>query len=182
MDIMIIAWICVFIIHPFVRQGKSTELNFFNCYVETNLVCSEIIPIVFLANVTEVRVHCTFRTLSGVVLVVGTGLILRRCSTLGDFVEAFRVATLPAANALRAISEGSVCFTVQAETSLALEELEERYSSGRLQTDLQKFLVTDDIIELADGEEVVVSVYIDEREFREALYYLTNVDQEGNLA
>ena len=166
----------------FVRQGKLTELNFFKCYVETNLVCSEIIPIVFLANVTEVRVHCTFRTLSGVVLVVGTGLILRRCSTLGDFVEAFRVATLPAANALRAISEGSVCFTVQAETSLALEELEERYSSGRLQRDLQEFLVTDDIRQLADGEEVVVSVYIDEREFREALYYLTNVDQEGNLA
>ncbi|XP_074613751.1 uncharacterized protein LOC141873603 [Acropora palmata] len=128
----------------------------------------------------EVRVHCTFRTLSGVVLVVGTGLILRRCSTLWDFVEAFRVATLPAANALRAISEGSVCFTVQAETSLALEELEERYSSGRLQRDLQEFLVTDDIIELADGEEVVVSVYIDEREFREALYYLTNVDQEDS--
>ena len=116
------------------------------------------------------------------VLVVGTGLILRRCSTLGDFVEAFRVATLPAANALRAISEGSMCFTIQTETSLALEELNERYSSGRLQRDLQEFLVTDDIRQLADGEEVVVSVYIDEREFREARYYLTNVGQEGNLA
>ena len=114
------------------------------------------------------------------VLVVGTGLILRRCSTLGDFVEAFRVATLPAANALRVISEGSVCFTVQAETSSALEELHERYSTGRLQRDLQDFLVTDDIRQLAGGEEVVVSVYIDEREFREALDDLTNVDQEGN--
>ena len=131
---------------------------------------------------TEVRVHCTFRTLSGVVLVVGTGVILRRCSTLDDFVEAFRVATLPAANALRVISEGSMCFTVQAETSLALEELEERNRSGRLQRDLQEFLVTEDIRQLADGEEVVVSVYIDEREFREARSYLTNVDQEGNLA
>ncbi|XP_015771254.1 PREDICTED: tetratricopeptide repeat protein 28-like isoform X1 [Acropora digitifera] len=127
-----------------------------------------------------VGVHCTFRTLSGVVLVVGTGLILRRCSTLGDFVEAFRVATLPAANALRAISEGSMCFTIQTETSLALEELNERYSSGRLQRDLQEFLVTDDIRQLADGEEVVVSVYIDEREFREARYYLTNVGQEDS--
>ena len=128
---------------------------------------------------TEVRVHCTFRTLSGVVLVVGTGLILRRCSTLEDFVEAFRVATLPAANALRAISEGSVCFTVRAETSLALEELHKRYSTGRLRRDLQEFLVTDDIRQLANGEEVVVSVYIDEREFKEALDDLTNVNQEG---
>ena len=87
---------------------------------------------------------------------------------------------MPAANALRAISEGSVCFTVLAETSVALEELYERYSTGRLQRDLQEFLVTDDIRQLTNGEEVVVSVYIDEKEFREALDDLTNVNQEGN--
>ena len=125
--------------------------------------------------------RCTFRTLSGVVLTVGTGLILRRCSTFEDFVEAFTVAILPAANELRAISEGSVYFTVRAETSLALEELHKRYSTGRLQRDLQEFLVTDDIRQLANGEEVVVSVYVDDKEFREALDDLTNSNQEGNL-
>ena len=114
------------------------------------------------------------------VLVVGTVLILRRYSTFEDFVEAFRVAILPAAIELRTISEGSVCFTVQAETSLALEKLYKRYSAGRLQRDLQEFLVTDDIRQLANGEEVAVSVYINEEEFREALDDLTNVDQEGN--
>ena len=107
-------------------------------------------------------------------------MILRRCSTLEDFVEAFTVAILPAATELRAINEGSVCFTVRAETSVALEELYERYSTRRLQRDLQEFLVTDDIRQLANGEEVVVSVYIDEKEYREALDDLTNVDQEGN--
>ncbi|XP_015752594.1 PREDICTED: uncharacterized protein LOC107332376 [Acropora digitifera] len=127
----------------------------------------------------DIRVRCTFRTLSGVVLTVGTGLILRRCSTFEDFVEAFTVAILPAANELRAISEGSVCFTVRAETSLALEELHKRYSTGRLQRDLQEFLVTDDIRQLANGEEVVVSVYVDDKEFREALDDLTNSNQEG---
>ena len=81
---------------------------------------------------TEVRVHCTFRKLSGVLVLVNAALILRRCSTLEDFIQAFRVATLPAATALRAISEGSVCFTVRAETSLALEKLRKRYSTGRL--------------------------------------------------
>ena len=128
----------------------------------------------------EVRVHCTFRTLGGVLLAVNAGLILRRCSSLEDFIQAFREATLPAATALRAISEGSVCFTVRGETSVALEELHKRYSTGRLQRDLQEFLVTDDIRQLANGEEVVVSVYIDEKEFREALDDLTNVNQEGN--
>ena len=107
-------------------------------------------------------------------------MILSRCSTLEDFVEAFTVAILPAAPELRAISEGSMCFTVRAETSVALEELYERYSTGRLQRDLQEFLVTDDIRQLANGEEVVVSVYIDEKEYKEALDDLTNVDQEGN--
>ena len=138
-----------------------------------NLLFSEIMP-------TDVRIRCIFRTLNGVVLVVGSGLILRRCSTLEDFVEAFRVAILPAATELRAISDGSVCFTVRGETSVALEELYERYSAGRLQRDLQEFLVTDDIRQLANGEEVVVSVYIDEKEFREALDDLTKVNQEGN--
>ena len=113
-------------------------------------------------------------------MVVGTGLILRKCSSLEEFVEAFRVATLPAANALRAISEGSVCFTVQAENRSALEALWERYRNGTLQNDLQEFLVTDEIIKLADGEEVIVTVYIDEQEFRNALGDLRNIEQQGN--
>ncbi|XP_074613318.1 uncharacterized protein LOC141873272 [Acropora palmata] len=129
--------------------------------------------------VGEVRILCTFRTLRGVLLLVGPGLILRRCSTLEDYVEAFRVAILPAAIELRAVSDGSVCFTVQAETRLALEELHKRYSTGRLQRDLQEFLVTDDIRQLANGEEVVVSVYVVDKEFREALDDLTNVGQDG---
>ena len=107
-------------------------------------------------------------------------MILRRSSTLEEYIQVFTDVILPAAIELRAISEGSVCFTVQAETSLALEELYERYSTGRLQRDLQEFLVTDDIRQLANGEEVVVSVYIDENEYREALDDMTNVDQEGN--
>ena len=97
-----------------------------------------------------------------------------------EFFEHFNHAILPAATKLVALSEGSVCFTVQAETSLALEELYQRYSTGRLQRDLQEFLVTDDIRQLADGEEVVVHVHIDEEEFREACDDLINMDKEGN--
>ncbi|XP_015749168.1 PREDICTED: uncharacterized protein LOC107328948 [Acropora digitifera] len=148
-----------------VGQGKLTDLKFFKCYVET-----------------YVGVHCIFRTLSGVLLVVGTGSILRRCSTLDEFVIAFGVAVLPTAVLLRDMFEGSVCFVVQAETSLALEELYERYRTGRLRRDLQEFLVTDDIRQLADGEEVVLSVYINEKELREVLDDLTNVDVEAREA
>ncbi|XP_068741964.1 uncharacterized protein [Montipora capricornis] len=133
------------------------------------------------AMIGGVRVHCTFRTISGVLLVGCTGLILHKCSSLEDFVEAFGAAALPTATALRAISEGSVCFTVQAETSSALQELWQRYCNGVLQRNLQDFLVTDEIRELADGEDVIVYVYIDEREFRETVAYLTKVEQ-GEIA
>ena len=111
---------------------------------------------------------------------VGTGLILRKCSSLEQFIQTFTVATLPAANALRAISEGSVCFTVQAENRSALEALWQRYRDGTLQRDLQEFLVTDEIRHLADREEVLVSVYIDEQEFRNALEDLPIVKEQGN--
>ena len=112
-------------------------------------------------------------------MVVGIGNVLCRCSTVEEFAEGFKDAILPAAIVLCAISEGPVSFTVQAETSLALEELWERYNTGELKRDLQQFLVTDDIRQLADGE-AELGVYIDENEFREALDDLKNVDQEGN--
>ena len=106
-------------------------------------------------------------------------MLLQRPSAR-EFFELFNREILPAAATLIALSEGSVCFTVQAETNLALEELCERYSSGRLQRDLQEFLVTDDIRQLANGEELIVCVQIDEKEFREARNDLKNMDKEGN--
>ena len=110
---------------------------------------------------------------------VGIGVILYEYSIVGDFVEAFRANVLPAALRLVRMSEGSVCFMVQAETSVALKELYRRYSTDRLQRDLQKFLVTDEIRQLADGE-VKLSVYIDEKEFKEALDDLRKMEEEGN--
>ena len=104
---------------------------------------------------------------------------MSRYFTVEDFVEAFNDNVLASALTLVRMSEGSVQFMVQAETSLALMELYKRYSIYRLQRDLQSFLVTDDIRQLADGE-VKVHVYIDEKEFREALNDLGHKNQEGN--
>lgn len=128
----------------------------------------------------EIKIHCTFRKISGAILVVGTGAILHRCSKLEDFVEAFRDAVLPAAAALQAISEGSLCFTVQLENKPALEALLEQYQDGTLQRKLQQFLVTDAIKQLADGEEVMVSVYINEQELKNASLDLSTPQIQGN--
>lgn len=112
-------------------------------------------------------------------MVVTTWMILRRSSSLEQFVNTFTEAVLPLGNTLRAISEGSLCFTVQAENSSALEALWERYHDGVLQRNLQQFLVTEEIKQLADGE-VTVTVQIDEQEYKRAFLDLMIMETNGN--
>ena len=130
---------------------------------------------------TALKVFCKFSTVSGISLAVGTGIILRQGSraSLKEFVDAFKEAVLPAATELRAISESSVCFTVQAENTGALKELWERYHDGTLQSNLQEFLVTDDIKQLADGEEVTLTVHVDEQEFNDACFSFIVAEKQG---
>ncbi|CAH3014104.1 unnamed protein product [Porites evermanni] len=90
--------------------------------------------------------YCTFRNVAGATVIVTTRMILRKSTNLEEFVTSFTEAVLPAANTLRAISEGSICFTIQAENSSALEALWKQYQDGVLRDKLQEFLVTDDYI------------------------------------
>ena len=79
------------------------------------------------------------------------------------------------------ISEGSLCITVQAETPAALRELWDIYKDGTLQSRLQEFLVTEEIKELAGGEDIEVTVYIYEQEYKEAYFDLL-LQNEGRVA
>ena len=83
------------------------------------------------------------------------------------FVNSFREAVLPFRNYLRAISEGSTRFTIQAENSSALEALWQKYQNEILHTNMQEFLVTEEIKHFA-GSEVTLTVHIDEEEYRNA--------------
>ena len=107
-------------------------------------------------------------------------MILRKSTNLEEFVTSFTEAVLPAANTLRAISEGSICFTIQAENSSALEALWKQYQDGVLRDKLQEFLVTDEIKQLAGGEEVTVEVDIDEQDYRNAYFDLMTTEPQGN--
>ena len=105
-------------------------------------------------------------------------MVLRRSSSLQEFVNTFTQAVLPLGNTLRAISEGSLCFTVQAETSSALEALWKTYQDGTLQRNLQEFLVTEDIKQLA-GSEAKLTVKIDEQEYSDAVSDLITNETQG---
>jgi len=125
--------------------------------------------------------YCTFRNVAGGIVVVTTWMILRRSTSLEEFVNAFTEAVLPAANTLRAISEGSLCFTIQAESNSALEELWIQFQDGTLRKNLQDFLVTDEIKQLVGGEEVTVTVDIDEQEYKNTCLDLMVTETQGNL-
>ncbi|XP_068710444.1 uncharacterized protein [Montipora foliosa] len=127
------------------------------------------------------KMVCKFTTLGGVSLTLGMVGILNKASrgSLEEFTNAFTTAILPGASKLLSIGDGSVCFTLQAENRSALKELWDGYQDGSLRRSLQEFLVTDDIRQTADGEEVEVTVYIDEQEYNDACLSLFLAEKQA---
>ena len=115
---------------------------------------------------------CNFRTVAGGLLTVNSGMALQKCCSRQDFQETFEKVVLPSSNKLIEISNGSVRFTVESENLIALKELWEIYKGGTLQSRLQEFLVTNEIKKLANGEDIEVTVFIDEHEYNEAYFNL----------
>ena len=122
---------------------------------------------------------CNFRTLAGGIILVGSGLALRSCSSFEEYSDAFNKVVLPAFTKLVELSESSLCFTVLANTPSALKELWDIYNNQTLKNRLQNFLVTEEIKQLASGEEIEVTVYIDEKEYREAYLDLMFQKNQG---
>ena len=123
---------------------------------------------------------CNFRTLGGGVVLVTAGLTLYSCISFEDYCNAFNKVVLPALAKLVELSEkSSLCFTVQAETPVVLNELWSIYKNGTLKQRLQEFLVTEEIKQLAIGEDIEVTVYVDEREYREAYLDLMLQQNQG---
>ena len=99
-------------------------------------------------------------------------MALRKCATLMDYQETFEKLVLNSISKLTGIWDGSVRFTVESENLIALKKLWEMYKDGTLQSRLQEFLVTDEIKQLANGEDIEVTVFIDEHEYNEAYFNL----------
>ena len=126
------------------------------------------------------RLVCNFRTLAGGVVLVGSGLALRSCTSFEEYSDAFDKVIIPAYTKLVELSEKcSLCFTVQAETPSALNELWSIYKNETLKHRLQEFLVTEEIKQLASGEDIEVTVYVDEQEYREAYLDLMLQQNQG---
>ena len=121
-----------------------------------------------------------FKVVAGGIVVVSAYELLRRGSTYDQLITAVNTCVLPAGAKLIQITEGSVYLKVQAENLSALQALWSLYKDGTLKAGLQALLVTDEMRELAGGEQVEVIVTIDEQEYEKARKELTD-EAEGEF-
>ena len=115
-----------------------------------------------------VNIKTVFKLVAGGLTAVSAMEVLSRWSSFDQLVAAVRTCVLPAGTRLVQITDGCVRLTVQAESLSALKLLWNLYQDGTLQKNLHDFFVTDELRELADGEDMEVNVTIDEDEYQKA--------------
>lgn len=118
-----------------------------------------------------------FDTVGGKLVRAAPLLILYRYES--DLLKKFIEKILPLGNKVIAFFHGSVCIIVHSEDRASLRALWHQYKDGTLERKLQDFLVTEDIRRLAGGQEVVLSLYIDPQDFKDALLNLIITESQG---
>ena len=122
-----------------------------------------------------------FKVAAGGLVLTSAYQLLRRGCTYDQLITAVNTCVLPAGAKLLQIIEGSVYLKVQAESLAALEHLWRLYKNGTLKKRLQALFVTDEMRDLADGEQVEVIVTIDEEEYDKTRNELATVETQGTF-
>ncbi|XP_068705545.1 uncharacterized protein [Montipora foliosa] len=105
--------------------------------------------------------------------------LLKRSDTCEQLMASFTDCVLPAGTQLMDISRGCVCFTIKADNLAALCTLWNMYQDGTLRLLVKNFVLTEEMIKLAGGEEnVEVTVAIGEDEYEKACFEFIR-EQEG---
>ena len=105
--------------------------------------------------------------------------LLLRDSTYDQLVAAVNNSVLPAGANLIQISEGCVSLKVQVVNHSALETLWRLYQDGTLEASLQALFVTDEMRELAGGEQVQAIVTVEPQEYEKARNELAAFEAQG---
>lgn len=122
-----------------------------------------------------------YKVLAAGILTGATIYALKHCQENPVCVTAFSSCALPTGVKLIKLGKGCVCFTVQAESLSSLKALWERYENGYLRKCLADLLVTDKIKRMAKGQEVELTVSIDETSYRYACKELMIAEKEGKF-
>ena len=123
------------------------------------------------------NIKTVFKVVAGGIITASTLDVWSRGSSFDQLVTVVDRCVLPAGTSLIQITEGCVCLTVQAENLSALNILWSLYQDGTLKSRLQTFFATDELRELAGGEQVEAIVTIEEQEYEKACLQLTRKAQ-----
>ena len=146
--------------------------------------------VIFLSNCSHrllpflplvLSIKTVFKVAAGGLVLTSAYQLLRRGCTYDQLITAVNTCVLPAGAKLLQIIEGSVYLKVQAESLAALEHLWRLYKNGTLKKRLQALFVTDEMRDLADGEQVEVIVTIDEEEYDKTRNELATVETQGTF-
>ena len=110
-----------------------------------------------------------FKVAAGSMVIVSAYQLLRRGCTYDQLVTAVNTCVLPAGVKLIQIAEGSVILKVQAGSLSSLNTLWRLYTEGKLKESLQTLFVSDEMKQLAGGEQVEVTVTIDQQEYEKTM-------------
>lgn len=110
-----------------------------------------------------------FKVAAGGMVIVSAYQLLSRGCTYDQLVTAVNTCVLPAGVKLIQIAEGSVILKVQAGSLSSLNTLWRLYTEGKLKESLQTLFVSDEMKELAGGEQVEVTVTIDQQEYEKTM-------------
>lgn len=131
----------------------------------------------FLPLVLSIKT--VFKVAAGGLVLTSAYQLLRRGCTYEQLLTAVNTCVLPAGATLLQIAEGSVYLKVQAESLTVLDHLWRLYKNGTLKKRLQALFVTDEMKDLAGGEQVEVTVIIDEDEYEKSRNELATVEAQG---
>ena len=134
--------------------------------------CSVVFILVLNIKTVFKAVNVGFKIASSLAL-------LLRDSTYDQLVAAVNNSVLPAGANLIQISEGCVSLKVQVVNLSSLEHLWRLFKDGTLEASLQALFVTDEMRELAGGEQVEAIVTIEPQEYEKARNELAAFEVQG---
>lgn len=112
----------------------------------------------------------------------GTFFILKRyINDPVTLASLFASVVLPSGVMIKYLCEGSIICVLEATHLPGLQELWLNYQSGKLLEALEEVLITEELKALADGQEITMSVTLDENIYREVCLELMVVKQKGKV-
>ena len=161
----------------FARVYLSFHLFYLSIFCDLEKIFNRIATLYFAV----LNIKTVFKVAAGGIVIASAIELLRRGSTYDQLVNAITTCVLPAGAKLVQITEGSVNLKVQAEHISALDTLWSLYKDGTLKERLEYLFITaDKVTGIAGGEQVEVTVTIDEQEYNKARKELSMEAQRGD--